>query len=148
MWRAGQRLLKHRKSGQTPIIFHLGDHDPSGMDMTRDITDRLEMFTNHDLEISRRALNMDQIEEFNPPPNPAKITDSRAEAYIAQFGYESWELDALAPRTIVNLVRDAIVAIRDEDEWNLSHANEANGREELQLVSDGWDSAVDHLRAA
>lgn len=34
------RLIRHEEDGQTPIIFHLGDHDPSGIDMTRDLQDR------------------------------------------------------------------------------------------------------------
>lgn len=92
MWSAAQRLLAHRKSGQMPYIIHLGDHDPSGKDMTRDIQDRLELFMGDSIQVNRIALNWDQIEQYNPPPNPAKITDSRALAYIAEFGSESWEL--------------------------------------------------------
>lgn len=78
------------------VILHLGDHDPSGIDMTRDISDRLELF-GADVEVKRIALNWDQIDEFTPPPNPAKLSDSRAGAYIAEYGDESWELDALEP---------------------------------------------------
>jgi hypothetical protein len=81
MWAAGQRLLRYRKQKQTPIIFHFGDHDPSGKDMSRDIADRLELFTHNAVEFQRLALNMDQVREYDPPPNPAKITDSRANAY-------------------------------------------------------------------
>jgi hypothetical protein len=76
------------RNGQTPVVFHLGDHDPSGKDMTHDITDRIEMFMGG-IKLERLALNMDQVDQYNPPPNPAKITDSRATAYIAEFGGES-----------------------------------------------------------
>ena len=115
MWGAAQRMLRHRKTKQTPVVFHFGDHDPSGKDMSRDITDRLELFTGRALKFERLALNMEQVEEYEPPPNPAKITDSRANAYIAEFGNESWELDALEPSVLEGLVRNAIEGIIDQD---------------------------------
>jgi hypothetical protein len=120
MWIAAQRLL-YVPVGQSPVIYHLGDHDPSGIDMTRDITERLQMFLGHHhdarMELHRLALNMDQVQHFQPPPNPAKTTDSRFASYIRLYGDESWELDALDPPVIVNLIRTAIDAIRDEDAW-------------------------------
>jgi hypothetical protein len=67
--------------------------------------------------LKRIALNYDQVQQYNPPPNPAKLTDSRAEEYISNFGYESWELDALEPRVLQNLIQDEIDALRDEEVW-------------------------------
>lgn len=117
MWQAGQRFIRYCDAGQTPVIIHLGDHDPSGMDMTRDIVDRLEMFTGG-IEVERIALNWSQIQEYNPPPNPAKITDSRAEGYIAEFGESSWELDALDPDILVELIINKILSFRDDDRYD------------------------------
>ena len=85
MWSASQRLLQHIRCDQEIKILHLGDHDPSGIDMTRDIEDRLRLFMEEELPIDfnevvtvhRIALNYDQIRQYNPPPNPAKTTDSR-----------------------------------------------------------------------
>ena len=77
MWVAARRLQHWIARGQTPVILHLGDHDPSGVDMTRDIFDRLQTFMGG-AEVKRLALNWDQVEMYNPPPNPAKLTDSRA----------------------------------------------------------------------
>jgi len=34
LYEAGQRMRKYSENGQYPVVFHLGDHDPSGMDMT------------------------------------------------------------------------------------------------------------------
>jgi len=102
MWSAAQRLLSYE---QTPVVIHLGDHDPSGIDMSRDIEDRLNLFMNGRGLIFRRiALNSDQIDEYNPPPNPTKLTDSRASGYIEIHGYESWELDALEPSVMRYLI--------------------------------------------
>ena len=86
------------------IILHLGDHDPSGIDMTRDIAERLNLTFGIPVEIRKIALNMPQIEKYNPPPNPAKLTDSRVGGYLKKYGSQSWELDALDPKTITALI--------------------------------------------
>jgi hypothetical protein len=144
MWLASQRLKRHARGGQTPIIFHLGDHDPSGKDMSRDIRDRLKLFMGG-LTVDRLALNMDQIETYNPPPNPAKITDSRARAYIAEFGGESWELDALEPSVIDALIETNIEQILDQAEWNEACEREAEARAHLELAASRWPDVVSML---
>ncbi|MEI6785608.1 MAG: WD40 repeat domain-containing protein, partial [Verrucomicrobiota bacterium] len=135
MWAAGQRFVDRIEAGKKVIIFHFGDHDPSGIDMTRDILERLDLFVktslgrrpNEDsgIEVKRIALNMDQIEELKPPENPAKITDSRAAKYIQRFGESSWELDAIEPARLAKLVSDAIIELMDFD---LFKQNEAKQR--------------------
>jgi len=144
MWAAAQRLMRYRELGQTPVILHLGDHDPSGIDMTRDIIDRLELFSGG-IEVERLALNWDQIEEHNPPPNPAKLTDSRAEVYVAQYGLESWELDALDPATIASLVEDAVARFRDNDLWAEALKEEQTGLRQLKQASQRWPEVAAYL---
>ncbi len=61
--------------------------------------------TSGSVQVVRLALNMDQIREVDPPPNPAKVTDSRAKDYIARYGEESWELDALSPAYLGRLIK-------------------------------------------
>lgn len=114
---AGKRFELKIDRGQEVHILHLGDHDPSGIDMTRDNQTRLTMFAGQEINLKRLALNMDQIDQYAPPPNPAKITDSRATGYIAKFGHESWELDALKPQVISNLIKREIDQLIDEDSW-------------------------------
>ena len=145
MWDAAMRLRKYSKNGQTPLVLHLGDHDPSGKDMTRDITDRLCEFSYGSIEVKRLALNMNQVEQYSPPPNPAKITDSRAEGYIAEFGNESWELDALEPAVITDLIRQNIIAARDTTKWNAQVQREKEAREQLTKVSNNWDEITERL---
>ncbi len=114
---AGLRALRHfEDDDQYTIILHLGDHDPSGVDMTRDNNDRLEMFAGWDaVEVQRIALTPEQIAQYDPPPNPTKLTDSRAPAYIAEHGHDSWELDALSPRVLDKLIRDHVEKHMDAD---------------------------------
>lgn len=145
MWVAAMRLEQYRRKAQMPLILHLGDHDPSGKDMTRDITDRLSEFSGGEIEVKRLALNMSQVEEYSPPPNPAKITDSRAEKYIEEFGNESWELDALEPAVIAQLIRDAVDEVRDKKLWREAVAKEDKQKAQLQKVSDQWQDITKKL---
>lgn len=142
MWSAGRRLKAKR--AKDVIILHFGDHDPSGVDMTRDITDRLELFMGG-VELRRLALNMDQIEQYQPPPNPAKITDSRAASYISVYGDESWELDALEPEVLAGLVRDFVTSVRDEEAWSQAVEEEDEHRRLLTEVSNRWDRLTREL---
>lgn len=128
MWAAAMRLQNHAyRDGQTPVIIHLGDHDPSGIDMSRDITDRLELFMGG-MEVNRIALNMDQVRKYDPPPNPAKLTDTRATQYIKIHGDESWELDALDPKVLSALIEKTVISYRDDDTWDDAVALEKKHR--------------------
>lgn len=144
MWVAARRLQHWIDRGQTPMILHLGDHDPSGVDMTRDIFDRLKMFMGG-TEVKRLALNWDQINLYNPPPNPAKLTDSRAQGYIAKHGDDSWELDALEPSVIAELIRNAVEDVRDEDLYQEMWEEERRHRELLETVSKRWTDVANVL---
>ncbi len=136
--KAGERALaNHNEFGQQTVILHLGDHDPSGVDMTRDNNDRLDMFTDYGpVIVDRIALTPKQIDKYNPPPNPAKLTDSRASGYIKQHGYESWELDALSPKVLDKLIRKHVGYYVDEDLMNKAIERQENEREILKDLAD------------
>jgi len=138
MHSAAMRLRVKDDGGKIPTILHFGDHDPSGIDMTRDIIDRLDTFE-CPLEVSRLALNMEQVEEFDPPPNPAKITDSRYAGYVVEFGEESWELDALEPSILAGLVEGTVQQLIDRDTWDEAMEREQTGREQLRELSGRFD---------
>lgn len=183
LWAAGQRLGGYTKEGQVPVVLHLGDHDPSGIDMTRDITDRLNTFLltdfvrEQELETRKRAevmevmekhvawvsefnetnsgdpivdwapvivrriaLNMDQILDLNPPPNPTKFTDSRSRDYIATYGYQSWELDALDPGTLNALIVDTVSEYLDVDKFNARVEQEGADRNRLSELAANWEA--------
>lgn len=176
-WRAGRRLGRYLRNGQAVTVLHLGDHDPSGIDMTRDITARLREFIATDwrddhhlnwdedvktdeifediadrvdapdpLVINRIALNMDQVLEYGPPPNPTKLTDTRAPGYVNEHGHESWELDALGPDVLADLIREHVEMIRDPDRYEHIARQEHRHRELLELASNRWDDVVAYLR--
>lgn len=152
MWGAAMRFVNQIKLGKRVIVFHFGDHDPSGIDMTRDIEERLVMFASSHvgskagrISIRRLALNMDQVEEYSPPENPAKTTDSRFASYQREFGESSWELDALNPRVLADLVRNAVLSVRDEETWDSVEHLEAGHRNRLQLIAERWNAVTDFL---
>jgi hypothetical protein len=141
MWSAAQRFLYYNKeANKRVVLLYLGDHDPSGVDMSRDITDRNTLFGNCDLEFHRLALNMDQIKEYNPPPNPTKLTDSRANGYIDLYGYECFELDALEPQVISDLISYNVRKYRDEDIYRKVKSREEEGKELLKDLASNWGS--------
>lgn len=161
VWGAAQRIRGYIEDGQQVIILHLGDHDPSGVDMTRDIRDRMNLFIGTDLRnngewvkannlsewfrVERIALNMDQIQEFSPPPNYAKATDSRSPGYVAEYGNECWELDALPPDVLDALIRTTIESYRDTRAWNKAVVRERRDRKFLERIATNYRDVVKFL---
>jgi len=123
MYELYERVLDQIGNSKKVVILYLGDHDPSGKDMVRDIYTRIREFLIEGdyaldpdvidkyerFKVHALALTMEQICEFNPPPNPAKIKDPRAKAYIKEFGEISWELDALTPENLVYITENGIL---------------------------------------
>lgn len=144
MWEAGRRLRAHSENGQHIVLLHLGDHDPSGKDMSRDIMDRLRTFETYGVEFHRLALNMDQIDQYNPPPNPAKLSDSRAAGYIEEYGRESWELDALEPQVISDLISENVAKYRDEVAYQKVLKREKHEKELLEDLAENWDGVAEN----
>lgn len=158
MYENGQRMRDALDSDKRVVILYFGDHDPSGIDMVRDVEDRLLLFTelgeydkqaqsvcsydetdddgNPKLMVRHMALTMGQIQQYNPPPNPAKITDSRAGGYIRRYGRESWELDALEPRVLAQLAEDGIKRELDMDLWREAVAEQDQHRGRISALCD------------
>lgn len=131
---------------QRVTVLHLGDHDPSGIDMTRDLEERFQLFLPeylHDwFTLNRIALSMQQIEEKNPPPNPAKTTDSRFQGYRQRYGDESWELDALEPAYLSDLVEGHIILDVDDEAWEAKEAEIKDVKDRLKKTAREWKDAA------
>ena len=195
MYTAYERFLERVEDGQKVKILYFGDHDPSGLDMVRDIDDRIMyMFTrgkrldsiiqdwwernghtyydiaqfedyadlpelfdkkpesekvyvkfergkrhmyfyNNDLfEIKQIGLTMAQIKQFNPPPNPAKITDPRAQDYVRKYGQVSWEVDALKPSVMENIVRAHIEITIDMSQYKSVLEKEQEDKAQIREI--------------
>ena len=143
---AGKRFEVTSLRSQTPLVIHCGDHDPSGLDMTRDNRERLTMFAGLPVEVRRLALNRDQVERYRLPPNPAKETDSRFAAYAEQFGPASWELDALDPTVLAALIRKELEGLIDAEAWSAAEVEEADNRALLAKTSENWAKVANFVR--
>lgn len=141
MYRMGKRYEYYKEVLDKNLhILYLGDHDPSGLDMDRDIEERVEMYSSYSvIYVDRLALLMSQIEEYQPPENPTKLSDSRSEGYITMHGYSSWELDALEPRLLADLVRRGVMNLRDDDLWDAAVVREKAMRDQLIEAADNFE---------
>lgn len=132
-----QREIVNTSGDQEVVILHFGDHDPSGIDMTRDLIDRFEMFSySGEFTLKRMALNYDQVQAYKPPPNPAKMTDARFIEYKRKFGVSSWELDALQPSVLDKLAREEIQKCIEPKAWAKWHKGVMKDRKRIQEAAD------------
>ena len=141
LYNMSKRLLAAGRDEKRIYIIHLGDHDPSGIDMTRDLLERFELLTWDGLafKVERLALNMDQVQQYGPPENPAKVTDSRFKAYMVEYGESSWELDALEPAVLGDLVRDFVEDKIDQEKWYAELSIERTMKKELRKFADQYE---------
>lgn len=147
MYEIGKRLVAQFQEDKRICVLYLGDHDPSGIDMTRDVAERLAMYSGLDateIDVVRLALNIEQVRRWNPPENPAKETDARFAGYRAAFGDKSWELDAIEPVTLADLVRQEVLSRRDDDLWDEAVEQENRMRADLQRFADNYRAPVDN----
>lgn len=178
MWVAANRVGEYLRNGEQTLILHIGDHDPSGIDMTRDIEDRLRLFIHNDWanefmgfgshtrgsirssmidamneegssiteeelpwEVRRIALTIEQIEQYSPPPNYAKQSDSRYDDYVNATGLtDSWELDALDPYVMQELIQEEIEYFRDDEKFAAAEREQEVERQVLKAVSENWET--------
>ena len=130
MYEASKRFIEQEDNDKETMIIHLGDHDPSGIDMTRDIRDRLHTMGSS-VFVNRIALTIQQIREHNPPSDPARDTDSRYDEYVKNTGeVEQWELDALEPAMLRELIREEV----DGYTLALGLSRDAGGRGDKHFV--------------
>lgn len=118
--------------GNRPItILHFSDHDPSGLNMTEDIQSRLYRYGSH-AKVKRIALTYIQVRQFGLEPMPTKISDSRWREYSLQYGNQCWELDALPPNELQNIIRDSIKGHIDVSRWNKTFKEIEKEKQSLQ----------------
>jgi hypothetical protein len=158
---AAGRLLKMMKD-QNVLVLHIADHDPSGWDMTRDLDVRINEFIledmeryeafGGDLEIRRVALNMDQVhtllprsEDGKPLSQTVKTADPRAPKYMKRFGQKCWELDALEPTDLADIIREPVRGVLDTDRWSAALDRQAAARKRLLQVGSDWTWVVASL---
>jgi hypothetical protein len=71
------------KAQDKPVhLYYLGDYDPSGVDISRQVERRLREFApDAEIHFERVAVTPEQIQTLQLPTRPTKRTDSRAKAF-------------------------------------------------------------------
>lgn len=134
LWSAAQDIVAALDANKTMLILHVGDHDPSGEDIARDVQETLRRYTvagltgrpvreverqlgpeeladlTTDVVFERLALTSEQINAYDLPVRPVKATDSRSAGYT---GVGAVEVEALPRQALLDLVEDAIVSELD-----------------------------------
>jgi hypothetical protein len=208
MYDAYKRFISKLESGKKVVLLYLGDHDPSGLDMDRDIKNRLKEFIinsevlknvwhdksygaynnginekefsiessdledwfdenigdeerkefydiedkehpipmmdkiyaykifSDNLEVRRIGLTSEQVKKYNPPTNPAKFKDPRAKDYVIKFGKNSWEVDALNPKILHELIKKNVEEIIDLNKFNKIMKQEDKDKTKLEEFRD------------
>jgi len=115
----GAERLDEYEDKENIIILYLGDYDPSGLDITRDLEERLQDYGILDVDVERIALTLDQIRQYSLPPMMAKQKDPRYAKFVADTGgADAVELDALEPPILQDIITRAIQSKIDTDLWN------------------------------
>jgi hypothetical protein len=141
LYAAGKRFADYAEQGYRLVVFYLGDHDPSGLDMSRSLREELSLYARAPVDVRRIALNLHQVRELGLPPNPAKESDGRFAQYVEEIGAaESWELDALSPTIIDALLDRAIRELVDGEAWGLALRREERERTRLAGIWDAFEA--------
>ena len=130
------------------VALYVGDHDPSGCDMREnDIPNRLERYGNggHEVDFRVIALTMEQIIEHDLPSIPAKPKDPRHDVYVKAHGSKCWELDALDPRTLRDILKRKVEALIDWDSWNEAKEVERDWKRGFEAHLRRWAGIQDPL---
>jgi hypothetical protein len=129
--------------GRNVIALYVGDYDPSGLCMSeRDLPARLAEYGGNHVILRRIALRHEHLEGLPSFPATDKKGDTRYKWFIRNFGDRCWELDALDPNDLREIVRDAIEQEIEPTAWSrCSHIEKAE-RESLRTVLDSWKGAA------
>jgi len=143
------RYITNQLGGKPTVVLYFGDFDPSGIDIERDLAERLEKYGAEAFEVQRIALTADQIKRYRLPPNPVKMSDARADGFLEEYGDRAVELDALDPSLLQTTVRKAVVKNINMRKWNarLREIEELQTwiREKLDDIEKALDSEIDSL---
>ena len=93
---------------------------------------------------------MAQVKKFKPPPNPVKQSDPRCPDYEEKYGEESWELDALSPDVIVEIIEKKIndlITDRDRKEIEAVKRKVQRHKTELRKIGKNYGEVTKFLTA-
>jgi hypothetical protein len=128
--------------GRPLIVLYVGDYDPSGLYMSeRDLPERLAKYGGHHVDLTRIALTREQLDGLPSFPASDKKKDPRYQWFVRHYGKRCWELDALDPNDLREIVRDAIEQEIEPVAWKRSADGEKAERNSIETVVAKWIGA-------
>jgi hypothetical protein len=131
LYSAANTFKQAIENEKTVTIFHLGDHDPSGVAAGESVRRAFRDDFDVDLRFIRVAVTEEQIQQLSLPTRPTKMHSTHAKNWT---GGESVELDAMPPVEIKHLVETCITELIDLDQWNTLKNTEGMERETLKQI--------------
>ena len=114
-------FLRYQNSHKNKlVILILSDHDPDGEEIAqsfaRSMRDDFGVENIHPVKV---ALNRDQVDSLHLTPiMRAKTGSSNYKKFMSRHGDDVYELEAVAPKVLQGILRDAIAAVVDVDALN------------------------------
>ena len=118
LYREATEISQAIKDGIQPYVLFVTDHDPSGLDLNRFAASILKNYWKLQIIDIRAMLKKQQVDQYNLPPAPTKVTDPRAKWYIKVFGQDCWEVDALGKELMQKLLSETLEQLIDWKIWN------------------------------
>ena len=121
-------------------ILYVGDYDPSGLCMSEvDIPNRLEKYSDGGfINLKRVALLENHLSLLPSFPASDKKKDPRYKWFTKNYGRKCWEIDAMDPIELRDIVEAEIKLCIEPDEWErcakINRAEQAS----LRTVLKGW----------
>jgi hypothetical protein len=151
--------LRALNLGKEPVIIHLSDHDATGHDMERNLTEYLDKLVRQSIDVRHVALTLEQIKEGYGdgnalPPDPVKTKDPRRKKYLEYLNAEgieegAWEMDALRPDVLHNIIVNEIKSCCwDEGAWQEVEDQEQEQKQTIHKVVERWDSVLEFVKLA
>ncbi|MDP1797232.1 MAG: hypothetical protein Q8K78_07110 [Planctomycetaceae bacterium] len=119
--------------------YYMGDFDPSGFDLERDVRAKLERYCTRPFSWVRLGVNEADFDEFSLIELAPKQSDRRTTTFIREHGNRCAELDAIPATELRRRVRDSILNHVPAGEWERLQMTERAERRQ-------WTEFIDALK--
>jgi len=131
--------LAQDDDGRDLIILYVGDFDPSGMFMSeQDLPNRFDKYDGDHIRVRRIALTQYQASDLPSFPVTDKRKDPRYRWFVENHGDQCWELDAMDPNDLREIVTEAIQEQIEPDAWERCDRINRAERESLKTIIANW----------
>jgi hypothetical protein len=128
--------------GRELFVLYVGDYDPSGLCVSEvDLPKRLERYDGDHVSLERIELTLDQVRSLPSFPASDKAKDKRYKWFVQNYGDRCWELDAMNPNDLRDLVEEQIKARIEWEAWNRCATVEKAEKESIRSGLVAWLNA-------